>query len=221
MINTSSTKVNIQAVFFDVAQTLLYKPDLYHALSKVLESHQITVDLRNLIFIHRLYSETLEFPDKTSRKFYEKFNSEFLYLLGIIPTQKLLDDIFQACDSLPWDKFEDTSILKVIKQPIGILSNWDNSLEKRLTCYFEVKFKWILGSQNEGIRKPQALFFQRILDTTGLKPSNILYVGDSVKLDIEPALRLGMNALLIDRFDWYAGSKINRLISLSELTRYL
>lgn len=221
MISISSTKLDIQAIFFDVAHTLLYKPDLYHTLSNVLNSHQITVDLRTLAFIHKLYSETVVFPDKTSKEFYEYFNREFLYLLGIIPNQKLLDDIFNACDCLPWDKFEDTFILKGIKQPIGILSNWDSSLSEKLISHFDVKFEWILCSHREGARKPQATFFQRILETTGLKPSNIIYVGDSIKLDIEPSLKLGINAILIDRHDWYPGSKIKRIRSLNELNLFL
>jgi FMN phosphatase YigB (HAD superfamily) len=221
MISISSTKLNIQAIFFDVAHTLLYKPDLYHTLSNVLKSHQITIDLRTLAFIHKLYSETVVFPDKTSKEFYEDFNREFLYLLGVIPTQGLLDDIFQACDCLPWDKFADTSILKVIKQPIGILSNWDSSLSEKLISHFDVKFEWILCSQKEGARKPQDMFFQMILETTGFKPSNIIYVGDSIKLDIEPSLKLGMNAILIDRYDCYPGSKIKRIMSLSELNIFL
>ena len=219
MTNISYTRV--RAVFFDVAHTLLYKPDLYITISKVLESHHLLVDLNKLILVHKLYSETVEFPDKTSTEFYQKFNREFLYLLGIIPTPKMLDEIFQACHSLQWTKYEDTSILEVIKQPIGILSNWDVSLERNLICNFDVRFRWIIGSQKEKIKKPETLFFQKILDITGLKPSNILYVGDSVKLDIEPALKLGMNTFLIDRYNWYSGSNISRLTSLMELSRYL
>jgi FMN phosphatase YigB (HAD superfamily) len=117
---------------------------------------------------------------------------------------------------LPWKAFDDTGVLNLIQQPLGIISNWDKSLPEKLASFFDVQFQWIIGSENEGIKKPNPLFFEKILEQTKLQPSEILYVGDSVKLDLEPARKLGINAFLIDRENYFP-CQIYRINSFFEL----
>ena len=69
-------------------------------------------------------SEVIHFPDRTDQDFYKKFNSDLLYLLGIVPTTSLLDAVFKNCTYLPWEKFEDTSVLRELSVPLGIISNF-------------------------------------------------------------------------------------------------
>jgi FMN phosphatase YigB (HAD superfamily) len=221
MTNSTLDNSKLKAVFFDVAQTLLFKPDLYKNISDVLNSYGIKIPLDKLIFIHKLFSETVEFPDRTSKFFYENFNKEFLYQLGIISSPKMINDIFDACNYLQWEKFEDTFFLKSINLPMGIISNWDKTLSEKLTKYFDVKFSWILGSQEERLKKPSIEFYKRIIECTNLNPSEILYIGDSVKLDIEPASALGINTLLIDRINLYEGSPLVRIKNLSEISNFI
>jgi FMN phosphatase YigB (HAD superfamily) len=45
-------------------------------------------------------------------------------------------------------------------------------------------------------------------------------VGDSIKLDIEPALNLGLNAFLIDRENYHPALK-NRITSLNDLNKIM
>ena len=78
-------------ILFDVAGTLLYKPSFYNTVTQILRENGSVVDTLELKKVHKLLSEVIHFPDRTDKKFYEHFNAELLYALGIIPTVKLLD----------------------------------------------------------------------------------------------------------------------------------
>ena len=211
----------IKSVFFDVANTLLEKPDLFRKMAAALKSNGHEVSESNLRYVHKFLAETYVFPDKTSRDFYTEFNSHLLYALGIAPNERLLSEIFEACTYLPWQSFADTDALADIHLPIGILSNWDSSLRTKLKDHFAIEFKWILCSQDEGVKKPNPLFFQRMMDESGLQPSEILFVGDSMKLDIHPALQLGVKAVLIDRMNHFPHANVARIQHLNQIMQWL
>lgn len=209
----------IKAIFFDVANTLLYKPKVYSAIQNVLLDHKVAVPYPSLIAAHRLLSETIIFPDKTSSDFYREFNSHLLRSFGVVPTERLLDTLFSACSYLPWEAFSDVDFLSSIKVPMGVLSNWDRSLQEKLPLIANTSFDWILGSAEQGVRKPDLTFFQKIIEATGMQAEEIVYVGDSMRLDIEPALSLGMKAVLIDRDDLYPHATVQRVKSLHEVAQ--
>lgn len=211
----------IKAVFFDVANTLLDKPDLYVNIRRVLAAHGFDVSIEDLSRRHRLLSEVIEFPDKTSASFYHDFNAHLLMMLGIIPTEVLLKEIFDACTYLPWKEFEDVKWLREILLPKGVISNWDKSLPEKLQALVKLEFEWVLGSEQMAVRKPKLEFYQHLLSVTKLDGPEILYVGDSLKLDIQPALSLGIQAVLIDRLDLYPAAKVKRVISMKELNQFL
>lgn len=210
--------MEIKAIFFDAANTLLHKPGLYPAINRVLLNHGVTVPHKKLLATHRFLSEVTIFPDLTSRGFYRDFNSHLLRSFGVVPTDELVDALFSACTYLPWTPFPDTDQLASIKLPMGILSNWDTSLQKKLSLIANTRFDWILGSAEQGARKPDPDFFNKIFRATGLEAGEIIYVGDSMRLDVEPALSLGMNAILLDRDDLYPSSNVPRIKCLGEVT---
>ena len=209
------------AIFLDVANTLLYKPALYPAIGRVLDDACVHVPLDILAERHRLLSEATVFPDRTSRAFYEQFNSQLLRSLGVASQPKLLDALYDACSYLPWAPFPDVACLGSLTHPLGALSNWDRSLPEKLRPLTGLTFRWILGSEEQQIRKPDPKFFERILEATGSPADEVVYVGDSVMLDVEPAQRMGMRAYLIDRDDLYRYGNLPRLRSFAELEMVL
>ena len=64
-----------------------------------------------------------------------------------------------------------------------------------------------------------ATALSRISKVLGVKPEEIIYIGDSLKLDIEPAFKLGMKPYLIDRNNDYPFSSytISSLTQLKEI----
>src|SRR5258708_5483170 len=112
----------IKAIFFDVSNTLLHKAELFPRIETVLKNNGLSIDEDELRVKHKLLSEIVLFPDKTSVDFYNHFNSELLYSVGVIPTTKLISEIFNVCTYLPWTAFDDTVALASINLPLGIIS---------------------------------------------------------------------------------------------------
>lgn len=208
-------------VVFDVAGTLLSKPLVYEKISAVLLESGKEIPLEEIVYKHKLVSEFFVFPDKTSKDFYQTFNAEFLMALGVIPKVTLLNKLFESCTYLPWVPFEDTKFISGISLPKGILSNWDLSLKEKLDSFFPNMFDNILGSAERGIRKPQIEFYQLLISQLGVAPDRIIYIGDSLRLDIIPATQLGIKAILIDRDNVYPFTGVDRIKSMSELDKYL
>lgn len=206
-------------LLFDAANTLIHKPDLWSRIIDVLAANNITVDRLELKRKHKILSEIVHFPDRTSSDFYKTFNYELLLSLGIIADNKLLDEVFKACSYLPWKAFDDTNHIKEIKIKKAILSNFNSSLKNNIEGIFgDTLFETIIGSEIEGIGKPEIGFYKRALEILNIEPDRILYVGDSLKLDIIPAQSLGIDAWLIDRDENFKGFK-KRISSLTELDK--
>lgn len=210
----------IKYIFFDVAGTLLGKPTLFSNIQEALKDLDHIVDLAEIQNKHKLLSEVIRFPDRTDKGFYDQFNSELLYLLGIVPTEELLGKIFANCTYLPWKEYEDTKVLNEIKLPVGVISNFNSTLKDKLKLFFDVDFQDVLVSEELGVAKPNIEFYQKALDRIGFESNEVLYVGDSIKLDLEPASKIGFNTLIIDRDNFYPNFK-NRISNLSEIKKYL
>lgn len=210
----------IQYVFFDVAGTLLGKPTLYTIIQNTLRDFGHEVSLDNIKGKHKLLSEVIHFPDRTDATFYQKFNSDLLYLLGIVPTQELLATLFKNCTYLPWVSFEDTKILNELQLPLGVISNFNTTLKDKLNDFFGPVFQDVFVSEELGVAKPNVEFYKRALDKIPFAANEVLYIGDSIKLDMEPALQLGFNVLIIDRDDFYPNLK-NKISNLAEITKFI
>lgn len=199
----------IKYILFDAANTLIHKPSLWMNFINVLDDYGYEVLENELKQKHKLLSEFIKFPDVTSETFYNTFNKELLNALGIIDSPKLLKSIFDTCKYLPWEVFEDVKCLNQYSQfNLGVLSNFNSSLRTLVKDKIPtVNFKHIIISEEEKVAKPSLEFYEKAVQKIGLKPQDVLYVGDSLKLDVIPALEVGFNVRLIDREQTYPSSK--------------
>ena len=193
-------------LLLDVSGTILHKPIFFEKIATVLNDFGYEVGIEKLKYNHKLLSETIKFPDRTDSTFYHYFNSEYLFSMGIVPNENILETIFKACSYLPWEKYEDTKVLNNLDIPIGILSNFNSTLEEKLNDYFGPIFKDVFVSETIGISKPSSDFYQYAIDKIGVLPNEIIYIGDSFKLDFEPATNLGITTFVIDRDGFYPKS---------------
>lgn len=207
-------------LFFDVANTLLHKPQLWSKISDTLNTFGFDIPVNDLKRQHKILSETIKFPDKTNAEFYTLFNSKFLLSLGILPFEKILSALFLNCKNLPWEPFEDVSSLNKNYPSIGIISNWDSTLVAHLDKV-NLHTDLVIGSANFGVAKPNPEIFEHAISKSGVNDnSDLVFVGDSLELDIFPAVQLGISAILIDRdnhFPHYSGLKIHSLKELPQL----
>ncbi len=209
-----------KAIFFDVANTLLHKPALMESILVAFKKFGHEIPLSQIKTNHQKLTEEIVFPDETTKEFYLGFNAKLCESLNMEATDSLVNEIFEASKGLEWAAFDDLLVLKELSIPIGIASNWDKSLRTKLKHYFSYDFRWILVSEELGVKKPHSEFFDKMLEASGFEANEIMFVGDSMRLDINPSKNAGMQAVLIDRNNFYSaynGVKINSMNQLSSL----
>ena len=100
---------------------------------------------------------------------------------------------------------------------IGLISNI--SMDRAgLDRYLD----FTITAKDVGAGKPERIIFSTALRKADLAASEVIYVGDQYKIDVLGANRVGIKAILIDRYDLVSPTKGCPYISnLSELTNYL
>ena len=93
-------------------------------------------------------------------------------------------------------------------------------MRDKLEHFFGPIFKDVFVSEELGVAKPNIAFYQEALNKIQLKPSEVLYIGDSVRLDYEPAYKIGFNVLIIDRDNFYPNLKY-KISNLAEIPNFL
>lgn len=83
---------------------------------------------------------------------------------------------------------------------LGLCSNWDWDLDRhlhhnRIHNLFDV----IVCSASAGFRKPHPRIFANVIDLMGLRPENMLFVGDSWPDDVEGAVAAGFQPVHLAR----------------------
>ena len=89
--------------------------------------------------------------------------------------------------------------------PLGVISNWDDTLEpilvkKGLHRFFKV----FVASGMLGSAKPDRRVFEHALEAMGVAPAEAWHVGDDPTADALGAVRAGLHAVLLDPHDMYA-----------------
>lgn len=96
---------------------------------------------------------------------------------------------------------------------LGIVSNfeeWLTTLLERLDVLPLMSV--IVVSGREGIEKPDPKIFRIALDKLGAAPERAVYVGDNPRIDVEPAIELGMGAVLVDRRGVHNGYRTSPVV---------
>jgi len=102
--------------------------------------------------------------------------------------------------------------------PLAIGSNANGIIHRvfersGLRRYFSV----ICDSQVEGVEKPDRRFFEILVERAGGRPETTLHVGDLYHVDVVGARNAGLQTMLLDPHDLYAGYDVQRVKSLDQL----
>ncbi|HJS71609.1 MAG TPA: HAD family hydrolase [Acidimicrobiia bacterium] len=112
--------------------------------------------------------------------------------------------------------------------PVGIVSNSDGSIERRLQEMAVlqvgpgqgVEVQCVVDSGTVGVEKPDPRIFDYALDQLGLPPDGIWYVGDTPAFDVVAAHKAGLLPLLMDPFhvnDDYGVDTVGSLSAVADL----
>ena len=103
-----------------------------------------------------------------------------------------------------WAPFEDAvPALEALRERglrLAVVSNWDSRLRAILEEHaLRPWFASVVISAEVGWRKPHPAIFLRAMADLGVRPGEVLHVGDSVGDDVEGARAAGIRPVLLDR----------------------
>jgi putative hydrolase of the HAD superfamily len=102
--------------------------------------------------------------------------------------------------------------------PLGVISNWDDTLEpilekKGLHRFFRV----FVASTLLRRAKPDREIFERALSLMGVEASDAWHVGDDATADAQGAVRAGLRAALLDPYDLYPKLSLSGVVRVRSL----
>ena len=116
-------------------------------------------------------------------------------------TAELFDRFGQAAS---WTVFEE--VPKVLERlaarglKLGVVSNWDHRLPGLLGRMGLAEWLHVVSySEAIGVEKPHPEIFRDCLERLGVEATATLHVGDRMRHDIEGAMAVGMQVMLVDR----------------------
>lgn len=239
----TANSLNYSVVLLDVGETLVGPAvsfgDIY---ARVLDElgHSLDAGLLQSCIIETADEITAEVPlgvDRYSRfpggeaEYWLNFSSRVLRKATGSPVGERvaagaverLRDAFREPSA--WHVFDDVrpalDTLKALGVRLGVVSNWDSRLPQvlemlELAAYFDE----VGVSHIEGIEKPGAELFHRVLERMEAKGSAALHVGDVPELDLDGARAAGIDGLLIDRRGRLRGTGHVAVKNLSRLPEF-
>jgi REG-2-like HAD superfamily hydrolase len=229
---------DVQAVFFDAGETLVYPhPSFVELFAEVLWEHGHRVDpedLQELIhasserFNDLMQSETAanwSTSPERSRALWDIVYRMFLQETQVPeaehpPLVAALYDRFRSIASyrLYPDALPTLQRLRKAELTLGLISNFEDWLEQLLETLEVSPFLDVsVISGIEGVEKPDTRIFEIALERAGVDAKSSVYVGDNPIFDAHPAREAGMTPVLIDRRGRHMDVDVIRISSLEDL----
>jgi len=232
----------IKAIFFDWFNTLArYEPPREELHSQALRKFGIEVSPEKILpgvltadtyFFDENANSPVEKRDRKERaEVYTRYQKIILSEAGVKADQKLLAKVMNKVEQLfkgiTFTLFDDVlSTLETLKEQrftLGLLTNLAQDMSP--LCHklgLESYLDFVVTSQQVGADKPEPPIFLAALDRAKVEASQAVHVGDQYKLDVVGARGVGINPILIDRYDLYPEvSDCSRIRDLTELAQYL
>ena len=229
--------MEVDAVFFDAGETLLYPhPSFAELFAEVLRAEGHRVDPARVQEVISASSRSLnEFltsdearlwstsPER-SRAMWDRLYRSFLTEVGIADAHdRLVDALYRRFRDVATYRLHPDALpvlrrLRGTGLTIGLISNFEDWLEQLLEV-LEVQafFDVTVISGIEGVEKPDAEIFRIALERAGAAPERSVYVGDNPVFDTDAARAVGMIPVLIDRAGRHPDADAIRITSLEDL----
>ena len=173
----------LKAVFFDVGETLVDEERYWHEVAAL-------AGIRPHVLLAALGFTIASGQDHGSLWAH----------LGIERPAETAAVVYRTEDLYP-DAVPCLQAVKAAGYVVGAAGNQTAALEA-WTRDEALPFDIVTSSVSLGARKPEPLFFERLLCLTGLRPAEVAYVGDRVDNDVLPAAAAGLVAVHLRRGPW-------------------
>jgi HAD superfamily hydrolase (TIGR01549 family) len=228
----------IRAIFFDWINTTAYtKPERHDIWCQVLSEYGFQTSLQKVM--RAIYIAETEFPAGAPYRWQESKDPEVfiryqeILLAGTgveLPRDTILEIVKKEnriMNEAAYAIYDDVlPTLKTLKERgliLGLVTNMHSDM--KLICRqfgLEPYLDFVITSGEVGADKPRPPIFLKALEMAGVNASEAIYVGDQYGTDVIGARGVGINPVLIDRYN--IASEISdcpRISSLAELTQYL
>ena len=230
---------NGMAVFFDVGNTLLKAdppvPDVFARVARRL-GYEITVrDVEPFMsevdeFYEAEYLKDGDFwcdHDRAVNLWLDMYTilANRCELEGDIPylAQAVYDEYLNPSN---WSLFGDVqACLKGLKRrgfKLGVISNWDATLERLLRSIGSLPYlDDVVASAAVGYRKPSSAIFEIALERMGVDAAHAIHVGDLPEADGDGAFNAGIRPVIIDRNGRFPDCRYETIKALTDLVSLL
>lgn len=211
----------IKGMIFDLFGTLVSNHRLFGPVCEKMAKDG-SADLKELenefVRLYRKYFKDYHKAAFQPEKFYY-----YLLMDEMIKKFNLSGDIESYCNymyssfgKLP--AYPDAKILKKLfrEYTIAIITNADTSFVNEAIRNNRIPYHVLLTSEMARSYKPSCEIFNRALHLMGLERDDVIFVGDSIRVDMMGAAGAGIKGVLIDRSRSYP-DYVPRITSLEEL----
>lgn len=204
--------MSLRAVFLDVGNTLITeRPSRYAIYAEHARSRGIEIDAERMKACMRNAHDALPLELDGAFRYSDPWFRAFIRTL-------FHDELGLAQDELPglteelFARFEDPATFRAFPGldellarlrerglALGVISNWSARLPRVLSgLNLAERFDFVLCSALERMEKPDPALFRKALERAGVSPAEALHAGDHRERDVEAALAVGLQAVLVD-----------------------
>jgi len=215
----------IKGIILDLFGTIVSNKRLFTPIcSKMAADSGIEVEEieRDFVDLYRRHFKNCHrLPFRPERYYY------YLLITELIEKYDLPGDMESYCNFM-YDSFSklpvysDSKILKKMCKEFttAILTNADDVFVKKVIERNRIPHHMLLTSETARSYKPSEEIFEKILSLIGLDKTEVVFVGDSIQVDMLGASGAGIKGILIDRSKSYF-DYVPRIESLEELPSLL
>jgi len=190
----------VKAVTFDAYGTLVRNEDLVAIPRRIVADHGLAVPVDDVLrhWID-LYLEAIQAsPFRTLRQIQADNIGRLLrrFDVGADPAP-YVDQFFDVTTRVELYPEVPAALAALGELPSAIVSNADH--EHVASWRFALPVRFVLISEAVGAYKPSALIFRAALERLGLRPDEVLHVGDSDVDDVQGAKAAGLRAAWVNR----------------------
>jgi len=191
------------ALTFDCYGTLVdWAAGISGALQPILQAHDVELDDDELFQLYGQFEKDVESgPYVPYREVLRQGARRIGDHVGVTPTNAELD---RFADSVgDWPPFDDTDdALRRLSEHfrLAVVSNVDDDLFHETAGHFTVEFDDVVTGEQVGTYKPDLAPFETAFTRLGVPPNRLLHVAQSVYHDVNPAGRLGIACVWVQRY---------------------
>jgi len=227
-----------KAVFFDWMNTLTHaEPDRHEQFCQI--AQELGIELSPQRVIRGIYAAGTQLPAGAPYRWRESEDPEvFIRYIEIILAEagvklprdtvlELLKKISRSAKVENYVLYDDVLPAMKALNKRGLIVGLITSLTKdmNLICSnlgLAPYIDFVVTAKEAGVNKPAPPIFLAALERAGVGASDAVYVGDQYDTDVVGARAVGINPVLIDRYDLMPEvSDCPRIHRLSEVVRYL